>query len=480
MIHLERLIDRIIRRVNVNLRNPLLDVSPYVRGLIPSKSHAQYYAFYSLDSERTNLFKFKGSSLAGTYFLGKCEVLDSVLYKSDIRGDELKSKGDVVEMSGIKIPLRDDEKFHIRDSFLMKTLVHCHSKDPQNPELFKVHNTVALHYANIHGSSLNGTFLAPFSTIDLSVAHDCAIGEFSYVQAGELLHKRIEPGRIWIKAEGAFEWDYQYPEGVLDKYISMDESGRPSGEFMKFLEERKEDFIPMYATVSFEHEIDIPESSKVSPYALVRGDVTVAENVLVAQRSWVEDSHLGKGANAQENCYIINSHYEGNNVTAHGGKVINCRMGTNTFVGFNCFLRGLEEAPVKVGNGCIVMPHTIIDAAEPLEIPEDHLVWGFITCTQDLETNSMALADFAKLKGQFSLGNMTFEGIGSKFVEGFAHRVEHILELNGAFYDGTPETSGHAQNNRRVSYSILMPFTQGEKQGLCPSLSIEPFTPEND
>lgn len=208
--------------------------------------------------------------------------------------------------------------------------------------------------------------------------------------------------------------------------------------------------------------------------------MTVAENVLVAQRSWVEDSHLGKGANAQENCYIINSHYEGNNVTAHGGKVINCRMGTNTFVGFNSFLRGLKDSPVEVGNGCIVMPHTIIDATEPISIPEDHLVWGLIRTAADLDTNSMPLADFAKLKGQFQLGNMTFEGIGAKFVEGFGHRIEHILELNGAFYNGSDENSGHAQNNRRVSYNILMPFTEGDRKGLFPSLSIAPFVPTDD
>lgn len=480
MKYLEKLIDRIISRVNINLRKPLMDVGPYVRELIPSESHAQYYTFYSLDSEQDNQFKFEGSSLSGTYFLGKCEVLNSVLYKSDIRGDELKTKGDVVPIEGIDITLRADEKFHIRDSFLMKTLVHCHSKDPQYPELFKIHNSVALHFSNIHGSTLNGVFLAPFATIDLSTGHDCAIGEFSYVQAGEMLHERIEPGRVWVKSEGNFEWNYQFPADRLKKYIKMNDNSRPTGVFMDFLDERKEDFIPVYATVSFEHDIEIPDTSKVSPYAMIKGDVSVGENVLVAQRSWVEDSHLGKGANAQEHCYIINSHYEGDNVTAHGGKVINCRMGTNTFVGFNAFLRGLQDSPVEVGSGCIVMPHTIIDASEPLSIPENHLVWGLITNAADLETHSMALEEFAKLKGQFRLGNMTFEGIGSMFVDGFVKRVDHILEVNGAFYDGNGNNRGHAQNNRRVTYNILMPFTQGDRKGIFPSLSIAPFVPTDD
>ncbi|MDD4732253.1 MAG: transferase, partial [Desulfovibrio sp.] len=97
-MQLERLIDHIITRVNINLRNPRADVRPYVSGLVEEDKFSQYYAFYALTPHHPLYFRFRYSSLAGTYFLGKCEVENSVLYKSDIRGDELKSRGTTVKV----------------------------------------------------------------------------------------------------------------------------------------------------------------------------------------------------------------------------------------------------------------------------------------------------------------------------------------------------------------------------------------------
>ena len=121
------------------------------------------------------------------------------------------------------------------------------------------------------------------------------------------------------------------------------------------------------------------------------------------------------------------------------------------------------------------MPHTIIDASEPLKIPDNSLVWGYISKQEDLEMHSIPLSDFAALKGQFRLGNMTFEGIGAKFVDGFRHRIEHILEANGAFWDGTEETAGHSQQTQDISFNILQPYPEGELQGLYPELTIDPL-----
>ncbi len=476
MKQLNKLIDHIVHRVNINLREPLVDVGPYVKGLLPKDSFAIYYAFYSLTSTHPLKFHFRHSSIGGTYFLGKCVVDHSILYKSDIRGDELKRKGHVVECNGHSIRLRDDEVIYIRDSFLLKTLVHNNSHDPENLEVFKISNTVSLHYANIHGTSVEGCFLEPFATVDLSICHDCAIGAYSYVQAGELSHKRILPGRIWVKASGAFEFNYQYPKEVLEQYIRM-EDNKPVGILMDFFDERKEDFIPIYSAVNPDAMIDVPEGASVSPYAVIKGDCKVDKNVIVAQRAYLENSTLGPGSNAQENCYIINSTYDGYDVTAHGGKVIYSHLHKNCFVGFNSFLNGKKESQIEVGAGSIIMPHTIIDAAEPITIPENSLVWGFLSKQKDLELQSIPLADFAALKGQFRLGDMTFEGIGSKFVDGFAHRIEHILECNGAFWDGSEETAGHAQQTQDISFNILQPYPEGDLKGLYPELSIDPLEP---
>ena len=57
----------------------------------------------------------------------------------------------------------------------------------------------------------------------------------------------------------------------------------------------------------------------------------------------------GKGANAQEQSYIINSRLEGNDITAHGAKIIEADLAKDVFVGFNCFLRGRPESRLTIG-----------------------------------------------------------------------------------------------------------------------------------
>ena len=45
---LKKLLDRIIQRVNINLRELGFDVSPYVTEIIPLKQMVKFYAFFSL------------------------------------------------------------------------------------------------------------------------------------------------------------------------------------------------------------------------------------------------------------------------------------------------------------------------------------------------------------------------------------------------------------------------------------------------
>jgi carbonic anhydrase/acetyltransferase-like protein (isoleucine patch superfamily) len=478
MEQLERLIAHIAARVNVNLRKPYVDVAPYVKNIVPRQSHNLYYAFYALSTRHPSYFSFKRSSLAGTYFLGKCDVDQSVLYKSDIRGDELKIKGSLVSVEGTDIKLYDDEVIAIKNSFLVKTLVHNYSHDPENLEVFKILNTVALHYANIHGAPVEGCFLGPFATVDLSMCRNCDIGAYSYVQAGEISHERIAPGRVWVRVGGVCEFDYSYPEGVVEKYVSMGEDMRPKGEFIDFFEERKEEFVPIYSSVNPDSCIGCPDDAYVSPYAVIKGDCSIGPRVLVSQRAYIENSSLGEGANAQEHCYIVDSVYDGLNVTAHGGKVIHCHMGRKVFTGFNSFLRGKGDAKISIGESSIVMPHTIIDAEEPVSIPAGSLVWGYIRKQDDLDYHSISLEELSKAKA-LTLGNMTFQGLGAKFVDAFRDRIEHILQANGAYYDGSSETKGHAQKIQNVSYNILQPFQDGKLLGMFPHIVIGPNLPDD-
>lgn len=473
MKQLEKLIDRIINRVNINLREPAFDVRPYLQHLIPLQQFGKFYAFYGLTSHHPLYFRFNHSSLAGSYFLGKCMIDYSVLYKSDIRGDELKSKGDLHRYRDLDIPLHDDEVIHIKDSFLIKTLVHHFSHDPENLEEFLIQNTVALHYANIHGSTVEGCYLAPFSSVDLTTLHDCVIGTFAYVQVGEISHHPVEAGKVWVQNGDLFDFSYTFPRELLADYIDFQPGQVPKGIFIDFIENRKVDFQKVFDDVHVKPPVKVPRGAALNPFAVVKGRTKIRKNCLVAQRAYLENAYLGQGTNAQENCYILDSHLEENTITAHGGKIIHAYLGKKVFVGFNAFLHGRKESPLKIGNGCIIMPHTIIDLEEPLDIPAGYLVWGLIKNHRDLKGHSLALDSLSAVKKRFRLGGMRFHGSGTAFVLAFRNRIEHILEANGAFFDGT-RNRGHAQKNQDISFNTIQPYSTGILRGLYPTIEIRP------
>jgi carbonic anhydrase/acetyltransferase-like protein (isoleucine patch superfamily) len=206
---------------------------------------------------------------------------------------------------------------------------------------------------------------------------------------------------------------------------------------------------------------------------VVRPETHIGEKVLVAQRAYLENAWMGPGANAQENCYIINSRLEGFNVTAHGAKIIEADLGRNTFVGFNSFLRGRPESRISLGHESVVMPHTIIDTETPLTIPEGHLVWGLITNEQELKTNSISLDALRGVDDKLDQGDMCFEGNGAAFVTAFQDRIHHILEANGAYFKGS-SGKGHAQQNQNISFNTIQPYPDGERAGIYPTISIQP------
>lgn len=473
MQKLEKLMERIIRRVNINLRGQEFDAGPFLKPSIPLKKLSEFYAFYGITGHHPLHFHFSRSNLAGSYFLGKCQVDGSILYKADIRGDELKSKGESFHYGGIKMAMDQDESILISDSLLIKTLVHNKSHDPENPEIFLIKNSASCPFANIHGSPLEGSFLGAFATADLTTLHGCVLGPFSYVQVGELWHETIEPGQIWINQDYSFDFRYQFPEPILDQYIRVRPGQQPQGRFMDFLNDRKEDFQRVFDVVHLAPLPAVPKSASVSRYAVIKPKTRIGANVLVAQRAYIENSILGKGANAQENCFIINSHLEGNDITAHGAKLINTRLAEKVFVGFNSFVHGLPDSPLLVGTGSIIMPHTIIDLKEPVSIPPDHLVWGYVSEPRDLDVNSISLEALAATRRMIAVGTMEFAGSGEKFVASFRHRINHILEANGAYFDGR-KNKGHAQKGQNIAFNIIQPYSIGVQKGLYPTIHIEP------
>lgn len=475
MNKLESLMSRIIGRVNINLRDFATDVGPYLQDLVPLDQMMKFYAFYGIWSNHPIHFHFSNSNLAGSYFLGRCKVDNSILYKCDVRGDELKERGDTLDVDGVPVKVEEDEVIWIKDSFLIKTLVHNYSHNPEKLELFLIKNTASAPYANIHGSPVEGCFLEPFSTVDLTTLHDCKVGTYTYLQVGELSHQEVGAGRVWIRNKDLFDFKYAFPEDVLRKrYIAFEPGKGAMGMFMDFAEDRKIDFQKLYDVVHLDSPIkEVPPGASINRYSVWKGRNHISRNVLVAQRAFLESSSLGEGANAQENCYISYSTLEGYNVTAHGATIIHARLGEKVFVGFNCFLQGREKFPLEIGPGSIVMPHTIMDLTESVTIPGNHLIWGYIRTQKDLETHSIPLEKMAKVDGELIIGDMRFEGKGGAFVDAFRHRIDHILEANGAFFDGE-SNRGHAQKSEHISFNIIQPYPRGELKGLYPSIDIEP------
>jgi carbonic anhydrase/acetyltransferase-like protein (isoleucine patch superfamily) len=465
-----QLIYRIINRVNLNLAEFDFQTDKFVYNSMEYDKMLKFYAFYGITSHHPIYFHFRRSNIAGSYFLGRCYVANSAIYKSDIRGDELKREGDTLDYAK-NIPLVEDETITIKDSLLYKTLIHSNSHNPESPEELLIRNTISSHYSNIHGSTLEGCFLGAFATVDLMNLHSCVIGEFSYVQAGELFHKMISPGTIWIENKD-YNFKYKYEKDILDKYIGINSSYQPCGIINDFVTKREEDFADIFEVFDMP-PAEAPQSSAVNKYSVVTGDCVIGDNVLIAQRSYLKNAEIGKGSNAQENSYIINSKLAGNNITSHGAKIINSEVGGNTIVGFNSFLIGKDIPKIKIGSNCIVMPHTIIDSYEKIEIPDNHLVWGFIGCRNDMKTHCISFDDFIEKCENIKIGNMAFSGKASVFINDFKNKIQNLLLMNGAIYeDGL--NRGHAQDNHVISFNTIQPYRTGESKGIYPSIMIKP------
>ncbi len=470
MDRLKQINDRVVSRLNTNLNGLNFDAEPFVSKAVNYENMLKFYAFYGITSHYPIFFDFRHSNISGSYFLGKCHVDRSTIYKSDIRGDELKRKGDQIDCAK-NIPLVEDEVITIRDSLLYKTLVHSHSHNPESPEEFSIKNTISAHYSNIHGSTLAGCFLGPFATVDLMNLHACIVGEFSYIQAGELFHQKIAPGTIWVR-QSAFEFTYEFDKVVLNKYVGIDSEYQPRGLIYDFVTLKEKEYERLFDVVKLA-PVEFPASSAVNRYAVVKGNTCIGENVLVAQRAFLDNAKIGDGSNAQEQSYIVDAQLMGMNVTAHGAKIINARIGVKTFVGFNAFLFGKENAKIRIGKGSIVMPHTIIDATEPLYIPDYHLAWGYIRSVKDLKTHTISFAALEKIKDGISIGKMKFTGSGFAFVNAKKARINQILQANGSFFQNE-KNRGHAQDGQNISFNTLQPYSTGDNKGIYPSVRIDP------
>ena len=132
---------------------------------------------------------------------------------------------------------------------------------------------------------------------------------------------------------GNFNFLYRYPQSKLNDYIYFEQSKPPQGILIDFVEDRKEAFQRVFESVNIQPSVQVPPSASLDRFAVIKPKTHISDNVLVAQRAYLQNAWMGKGANAQENCYIINSRLEGFNVTAHGAKNHRSRLGATCICG---------------------------------------------------------------------------------------------------------------------------------------------------
>ena len=272
-----------------------------------------------------------------------------------------------------------------------------------------------------HPRLRRGQLSRPFATVDLTAIHGCG-GAFAFVQVGELCTRKSRPDRsgststtlsISSTASRRRSWN------ATSRWRS---AGRRR-LFMDFISARKHDFRKVFDSVNLSRHSG-PESSAASRYAVIKPDSRLGENVLIAQRAYIDNSVL-------EWCERTGEllHHQ---LVAAGKQCDGARRQADqraargpVFVGFNSFVRGLADAPLAIGQGTIVMPHTIIDLQQPLSIPAEHLVWGHISGPDDLQRNSIPLGALERVSG-----GLTWAGWSSTQRHDLSlipKRIDHIL-----------------------------------------------------
>ena len=121
----------------------------------------------------------------------------------------------------------------------------------------------------------------------------------------------MNPERCGCAILTTFNFLYRYPVDRLNNYIYFRQRYPPQGIFIDFVEDRKEDFERVFNVVNIEPPVSVPESSSLNRFSVIKPKTHISENVLVSQRAYLQNAWLGKGANAQEQCYIINSRLGG-------------------------------------------------------------------------------------------------------------------------------------------------------------------------
>ena len=61
MKELEKLLDRIVQRININLRELDYDITPFIKNLVPLDQMVKFYSFYGITPHHPLDFEFKAA-----------------------------------------------------------------------------------------------------------------------------------------------------------------------------------------------------------------------------------------------------------------------------------------------------------------------------------------------------------------------------------------------------------------------------------
>ncbi|MCK7505453.1 MAG: hypothetical protein MZV70_16140 [Desulfobacterales bacterium] len=121
------------------------------------------------------------------------------------------------------------------------------------------------------------------------------------------------------------------------------------------------------------------------------------------------------------------------------------------------------------------MPHTIIDLKEPVSIPPDHLVWGFVTSPDDLRLHSISLADSRRPSPRMNtIGTMEFCRLRRQVRRGVSASGSTISWKPTAPISTAGRTRATPRKGQNIAYNIIQPYPMGAQKGIYPTIDIQP------
>jgi hypothetical protein len=325
---------------------------------------------------------------------------------------------------------------------------------------------VALHWSNIHGSPWRAACSSPSPRWTSPAPTNCVFGAHSYVQVGSCRTPTSSPAGSGSAPKAPSSSTTSSPGSA--RPLRAYEPGSCPSASCGLRGGPQRGLHPVYSTVNQSVSIPCPGAS-LSPYAVVKGETNIDENVLVCQRAYLAE-HPWATRQRQENCYIVHSRLEA--TTSRPTREDHPRhCESNCFVGFNAFVHGTRST-LQIGKGCIVMRTPSSTRSSLWPIPR--APWsGLIQNAEDLKRHSVSLS---RLR-DFGRGRLRHHALfpAAAGLRGCVLQPHpHILEANGAYYDPATGQARATPRRQRHGLQHRPALPRRDKQGLYPTWKSAP------